>query len=98
MQGYRGPDRIDICLCYAVASQEITGGIGAVNFEALVLAAVQMGQAHVVKHRTCIKQLRIESQSSALACQSSPIIDAARMVKEQRGFGVSHQFRYFASE
>jgi hypothetical protein len=85
-------------LRYTVASQKVPGDIRAVNFEALIHAAVLMGQAHVVKHRACIKQFGIEFQSSAFARQSSPMIDAARMMKEQRGLGVSYQFRYFASE
>src|SRR5258705_3598815 len=42
-----------------------------------------MGQAHVVEHRACIKQFGIESESATLARQSAPVIDAARMVKEQ---------------
>src|ERR1700731_2486073 len=37
----------------------------------------------------------IESESATLACQSAPVVDAARMVKEQRQFGVPHQLHYF---
>src|SRR5258708_30501263 len=82
----------------SVASQEVTGGICAVNLEAFLRAAVLVGQAHVVEQRACIKQFGIESQSATLACQSAPVIDAARMVKEQRRFGVPHQLHYFASK
>ena len=81
-----------------VASQKVTGRIRAVNLEALRRSAVLMRQAHVVKHRACIKQFGIEPQSAPLACQRAPIIDAARMVKQQRRFGVPHQLRYFAGE
>ena len=98
VQGDRGPDRFDLLLRDAVASQEVTGGIRAVNFEALIRAAVLIGQAHIMEHRACIKQFGIESQSATLACQSAPVIDAARMVKEQRRFGVPHQLRDFARE
>src|ERR1700730_14606817 len=82
----------------AAASQEVTGGICAVNLETFPRAAVLMGQAHVMEHRACIKQFGIESQSTALACQRAPVIDAARMVKQQRRLGVPHQLSYFARE
>jgi hypothetical protein len=82
----------------SVTSQEVTGGICAVNFEAFLRGAVPMRQAHVVEHRACIKQFRIESQSATLACQGAPVIDAARMVKQQRRFGIPHQLGYFACE
>src|SRR5260370_2723927 len=98
VQGDRRPDRFDILLTDSVASQEVTGGICAVNLEAFLPGAVLMRQAHVVEHRACIKQFGIESQSATLACQSAPVIDAARMVKQQRGFGVPHQLRYFTRE
>ena len=63
-----------------MASQKVAGDIRAVNFEALIHAAVLMGQAHVVKHRACIKQFGIESYPAMLASQSAPVIDAARMM------------------
>ncbi len=50
-----------ILLRDAAASQEVTGGIGAVNLEALIRAAVLIGQAHVMEHRACIKQFGIKS-------------------------------------
>src|ERR1700694_5601133 len=51
-----------------------------------------------MEHRACIKQLGIESESATLARQSAPVVDAARMMKEQRRFSVPHQLHYFASE
>ena len=42
VQGDRGPDRVDVLLRDAVASQEVTGGIRAVDLEALMRAAVLM--------------------------------------------------------
>jgi hypothetical protein len=57
-----------------------------------------MGQAHVAKHRARMKQFGIESYPAMFASQSAPVIDAARMMEQQRRFGVSHQLRYFASE
>src|SRR6266849_6648221 len=81
-----------------MASEEVTGDIRAVYLEALGLAAVLMGQSHVMEHRACIKQFGIESEPTALACQSAPVIDAARMVKEQRRFVVPHHLHDFARE
>ncbi len=98
VQGNRGPDHFDILLRDAVASEEVTRGIRAIDFESLGLAAVLMGQAHIVEHRACIKQFGIEFESATLACQSAPVIDAARMVKQQRRFGVADQLRCFARE
>ena len=98
VQGDGRPDRVDIVLRDAAASQEVTGDIRTVDLKALPLAAVLMGQAHVVEHRACIKQFRIEFESAAPACQSAPVIDAARMVKQQRRFAVPHQFRDFARQ
>src|SRR5882757_5559842 len=66
VQGDRGPDRIDILLSDAVASEEVTGDIRAVDLEPLGWAAVLMGQAHVVEHRARIKQLGIESEPATL--------------------------------
>jgi hypothetical protein len=39
----------------SVASQEVTGGIRAVNLEAFLRGAVLMGQPHVVEHRARIE-------------------------------------------
>src|SRR5258707_1965088 len=82
----------------SVASQEVTGGICAVNLEAFLRGAVLMRQAHVVEHRACIKQFWIEYQSATLASESAPVIDAARMVKKHLGVSVPHQLRYFSRE
>jgi hypothetical protein len=56
----------------------MTNGIRAVNFEALIRAAVLIGQAQIMEHRACIKQFGIESESATLACQGAPVVDAAR--------------------
>ena len=98
VQGDRSPDRFDVVLRDAAASQGVAGGVRAVDFEAFLRAAVLVGQAHVVKHRAGIEQFRIEPETAALARQSAPVIDAARMVEEQRRFGFPHQFGYFAGE
>jgi hypothetical protein len=75
----------------------VAGGIGAVDLEAIVLATVLVGETHVVKHCSRVKQLGIEPQPSTLACQRAPIVNAARMMEEKRGFRVPHQLGYFTS-
>src|SRR5271167_756334 len=45
-----GPDRLDVALGYAVAAQEVTGSIGAVDLETVIRARMLRGEAHVVKH------------------------------------------------
>src|SRR5258705_7947271 len=80
VQGDRRPDRFDILLMDSVASQEVTGGICAVNLEAFLRGAVLMRQAHVVEHRASIKQFGIESQSATLASEGAPVIAAGRLI------------------
>jgi hypothetical protein len=82
----------------AMASQEVSGGICAVDLETLVRAAVLMRQAHVMEHRARIKQFGIESEFPTFAGQRSPVKDAARMVKQQRRLGIVHQLHYLAGE
>ena len=84
VQRDRGPHRVDILLRYAVAAQEVSRGVGAVDLEALVGAAVPMRQPHVVEHRAGIEQLGIERQAAPRAGQRSPVEDAAGMVEQQR--------------
>jgi len=83
VQSDRGPDRIDVALRNAVAAEEITGGVCAVDFESFVRAAVRGRQAHVVKHRARIEKLVIELERAALSGKRAPIVDATRMVKQQ---------------
>src|SRR4029077_8978897 len=94
----RRPDRVDVLLDDAMAAQKVAGGIGAVDLETLVGAAVPAGQAHVVEHRARIKQGGGEPEPSAFARECGPVIDAAGMVKQEGWFGVPHQLRYFAGE
>ena len=65
--------------------------VGAVHLEAVVRAGMRGGEAHVVKHRAGVKQLGVEAQAAALAAQRAPVIDAARMIEQQRRFGVPDQ-------
>ena len=81
----------------ASAPQEVAGGIRAVDLEAIVLATVLASETHVMKHRSRVEQFRIEPQPLTFARQGAPMVNAARMVKEKRGFRVPHQFGYFTS-
>jgi hypothetical protein len=67
-----------------LAAQEVASGIRAVDFEALMLAAVRGRQAHVVEHRPGIEKFNIELQATPLSGQRAPVIDAAGVVKKQR--------------
>ena len=89
---------VDVALGDAVAAQEVAGGIGAVDLEALIGAGVLLGQAHVVEHGAGIEQLGIEAQTAPLAGERAPVIDAARMVEQQRRLGIPDQFGHFARQ
>ena len=73
----RCPNRVDVLRGNASAPQEVAGGIGAVDLEAIVLATVLVSETHVMKHRSRVKQLGIEPQPSTLARQRAPIVNAA---------------------
>ena len=72
VQRDRGPDRVDVGLRNAVAAQEVARGIGTVDLEPLMRAAVLMGQAHVVEHGAGIEQLGVELEPAVLAGESAP--------------------------
>ena len=69
----RGPHRVDICLRDSVSLQEIPRRICAVHLETLIVAAMRLGQTHVVKHRPRIEQFRIEVQAVMLAGERGEI-------------------------
>src|SRR5258708_23288129 len=54
------PHHINGWLVDAMLPQEVTRGVGTINFEALGGAAVFLAQADVVKHHTDVQQLAIE--------------------------------------
>ena len=97
MQCDRCPNRVYVLLRNASAPQEVAGGIGSVDLEAIVLTFVLVSETHVMKHRSRVEQFGIEPQRLTLARQGAPMVNAARMVKKKRGFRVPHQLGYFAS-
>jgi hypothetical protein len=66
-----------------MAPEEITGDIGAVHLEALMLARVPGCESHVVEHGAGVKQLGIETEVAAPAGERAPVIDAARVIEQQ---------------
>src|SRR5258708_2710788 len=98
VQSDRRPDRIDVVLANAVTAEEVAGGVRAVDLEALVGAAVRRGQAHVVKHRPRIEKLAIELETTMLSGERTPVIDAARMVEQQRRLGIPDELRDLTGE
>src|ERR1700723_3250674 len=98
VQRDRGPDCLDIPLGDATAFEEIAGGVGAVHLEALVRAGMRGGEAHIVKHGAGVQELGIVAEATAVACKRTPVVDAARVMKQYRRLGISDQFRYFTSQ
>jgi len=93
-----GPDRLDLALGDTMTAEEVTGSIGAVDLEALMRARVREGKAHVVEHGAGVKELRIEAEAAALAGERAPVIDAARVMEQQRWLGIPDQFGNFTCE
>src|SRR5712692_7619865 len=91
VQRDRRPNRVDVRLRDAVAVQELAGCVRAVDFEALLGAAVLRGKSQVMEHRSRIQKLRIEAQAPALSGQRTEIIDPARVVEEQRRYRIADQ-------
>src|SRR5260221_9108186 len=75
------PHHINGWLVDAMLPQEVTRGVGTINFEALGGAAVFLGQADVVKHGPDVEQLGIELQFLPQPSQRAEIIDSGRMVE-----------------
>jgi hypothetical protein len=67
-----------------MAPQEIAGDVGAVHLEALIGAGVLRSKAHIVKHGAGVEEFRIKAKTAALAGKRAPVIDSARVVKQQR--------------
>jgi hypothetical protein len=51
-----------------------------------------------VKHGAGIEQFGIKAKTAALTGERAPVMDAARVVEQQRRFGVPDEFRYFPRE
>ena len=82
------PDRLDVLLGDAVAAEQVAGGAGAVHLKALMRARMFRGETHVMEHRTGVKELGIEAEAATLASGRAPVIDAARVMEQQRWLGI----------
>ena len=51
-----------------------------------------------MEHGASVKELGIEPEAAALAGERAPIINAARVIEEQRRFGVPDELGYFLPE
>ena len=51
-----------------------------------------------MEHGASVKELGIEPEAAALAGERAPIINAARVIEEQRRFGVPNELCYFPPE
>src|ERR1700741_412479 len=91
VQRNRRPNGVDIRSSDALGAQESAGRIRSVDLEALLGAAVLWGKSHVMEHRPRIQELRIEAQVPLLSGQRTEKIYAARVMEEQRRFGIADQ-------
>jgi len=67
-----------------MSPQKVTSRVRAIHLEALICAGVLRGEAHVVEHGAGVKELGIEAEAAALAGERAPVIDAARVMEQQR--------------
>ena len=78
-----------------MAAQEVAGEVGAVHLKTFMRARVRGGEAHVVEHGAGVKELGIEAKPAALSSERAPVIDAARVMEEQRRLGIPDQLGHF---
>ena len=81
-----------------MAAQEVAGDVSAVHLEALMRAGVLGGEAHVMEHSAGVEELGIEAEVAALAGECAPVIDAARMMEQQRWLSIPDQFGHFTCQ
>src|ERR1700719_4433211 len=81
-----------------MASQKVASRIRAIHLEALICAGVLRGEAHVMEHGAGIKKFGIKAETATLAGERAPVIDAARVMEQQRWLGIPDEFRYFPRE
>jgi hypothetical protein len=74
-----------------VTAQEVSRGVGTINFKAQVRAAVLGSEAHVVEHGAEIEQFRVVAEGLAFTSQGGPQVDAPAVTIEQVGLSISDQ-------
>src|ERR1700736_5652755 len=98
MQRDGGPDRLDLALGDAMAAEEVTGSIGAVDLETLMRARMRRGEAHGVEHGAGVEELGIEAEAATLAGPRAPVIDPARVMEQRRRLGIEDQVGHFTCQ
>lgn len=92
VQGNRLPRDLRFLRRDAVGLQEPASLIRTVNFKALILGPVFLRQPEIVEHGTDVEQFRIIRQTLFLTAQSAKHVDAAGVIVDQLGCGITHQF------
>lgn len=92
------PHQIRLWLGNAVAPEKRARCIGAVDFKPLFLGMICVNKAQIVKQRGDVEQFRIELQILADTFHRTEREDANRVVEQQLGFVLAHQFSRFARD
>ncbi len=71
--------------------KELPRGVGTVDLEAVMCAAMPLDEPDVVEHRADVQELGVVVQPAALALQGAEGVDAERMVVEQIGLNAANQ-------
>src|SRR3954447_4088047 len=85
VQGNGLPDRLHLLFRDVMCGKELTGGIGAIDLEAFVLARELLDETEIVKCRGDVEEFGVEAELLLTALLSREQIDADGVVKEQIG-------------
>ena len=85
------PREVGPLLGDAVLEEETAGLVGAVDLEALVVAAVLLGQAEVVEQGADVEQLGVEVELVLLPAQRAEHVHAAAVVVDDVGCGFADE-------
>src|SRR5262245_26152016 len=85
MQRNGFPDSLYLLFGDVMCRQELTSGVGTINFEALVGARELLSKAEIVKCSGDVEQFRVEAELLLTALFSREQVDAHGVIKEQIG-------------
>ena len=74
-----------------VASEEVPGGIGPVDFEPQMVRSVGICQAQVVEHGPDVQLLQVHVQAAPLPLERAEQINPARVMEQQIVRGLPHK-------
>src|SRR5207302_11442760 len=97
VKGNRSPHCVDVLLGDLVLTKKLTSSVGSVYLKTICSAAVFRSETHVMEHCTHIQQLGIEREAFPFTGCSGEVVNAARMVEQQRVLCIANQFGDFAS-